>query len=395
MKDGKGWAKKLYDHFTNEAFLSIWRAQIASSQFSNVKQHIYEIYTKMMVLDNSEEGCNNAREAVNIMFSSVVYVASQKMNWMDEYKDEYIKLLNDALRDLLNGKIDDFSSDLEKKTVEELRDYLSEVAAMYESMDSLAEDLADLLCWISQKGGDISEALDSAGQESGLKNIVDRLGSKIKTSGVKLLRALGCTVAVGLCIYIFVSPNASKSVIADIGLSICMATILAHGAISLMESKLGRWITEKISGIGENAAEFSSNFSKWFSKDESITGVAAKIFGKNAEEFMRTRLGPICAIANIVLSSFFIRDAIKQHDTFNTVMEGLNIAFAGADLVCIGLSMLSFSWAGPVGIAVAAIGALVALVQLVVNIIQKPKHQEDDVEKFVYGPLKEAGYVLA
>jgi hypothetical protein len=77
------------------------------------------------------------------------------------------------------------------------------------------------------------------------------------------------------------------------------------------------------------------------------------------------------------------------------VFDAINTFFALADLVFIGLELVSFAWAGPVGLAVAIVGALVALAQLIWNLISPPPPPPDPIQEFVNGPLTQAGYVKA
>ncbi len=143
-------------------------------------------------------------------------------------------------------------------------------------------------------------------------------------------------------------------------------------------------------------AEFCGKFTQWFSKEGvPIENMATKIFGRNATEFMKTRLGPAMAVCAIIVSSFLLDKAIKTGDTFNIVFESINIAFSALDVLFIGLSLASFGWAGPVGIAVAVIGVVVALFQMVWNLFHEPTPPADPVESFVNGPLKKEGFVCA
>lgn len=396
------WANELYKFVISNDFLSIWRAQIASLQFRNVKDKIYEFYTKLTVLDSSPKGCAQAQNAVSVMFATVLNVASQTMNWVDDYREKFIKYLTDAILNLRIGNIKDLETELEQQNAKELQEYTESLISTYDSIDQLVEDIADLLAFTASKKEaaakpfleTIDLALDSARTEHLFQNLAKGFGKAGWALAGKLLRVVGYTAGIGLCIYLFTSKDGAEDIIEDIGLSICASTFLIKGGMTLIESSLGKWIVEKIGGIGDNVAKFSKNLGKWFSSEGEITGTAAKIFGKNAEAFMKTRLGPVCAIASIVLSGFFLKDSIDHHDTFNTVMESLNLTFATLDLTMIGLSICSFSWAGPLGIAIGVIGGVTILIQLLYNIFSPPKHEPDEVEKFIYGPLNDAGYVM-
>lgn len=402
LKDKINWSEKLYEWTVSEAHLNIWRAMIASGQFSNVKQQIYEFYTKLIVLDRSEKGQERAKDAVCVMFSAVLNVAAQKICWLDEYREQFVQFLKDAVINMREGNIKELKEACAEENAEEIRKNLEKMISIYDSIDEFVLDIVDLITFVSKKpeaaGRPFIETIDiavrTANGEPAFKKLADGFGKAGLHETGKLLRVLGYASCMGLCFFLFTSGDSAETIVKDVGLALCSTTFFVKGMGAFMETALAKWISEKIGGIGESVAKFCENFGKWFSSEAEITGAAAKIFGKNAEAFMKTRLGPVCAIATIVLSGFFLKDAIELKDTFNIVMESLNVGFAVADLAMLGLSALSVSWAGPAGIACAAIGAVVVLVQLIYNYFH-PKHEQDKVEKFIYGPLKEAGYVKA
>jgi len=70
----------------------------------------------------------------------------------------------------------------------------------------------------------------------------------------------------------------------------------------------------------------------------------------------------------------------------------LNLAVAVFDAVFIGLDLLGVSWAGPIGLALAAIGIIIAIVQFIYNIFHPPPTPPNPIEKFIKGPLTRGGY---
>ncbi|NIP53104.1 MAG: hypothetical protein GWN61_03305, partial [candidate division Zixibacteria bacterium] len=112
-------------------------------------------------------------------------------------------------------------------------------------------------------------------------------------------------------------------------------------------------------------------------------------------EFFAKRLGPALAIVGIVISAYFLYKAIESGDIASIIFESINTFFMLADAVFIGLELMSFAWAGPVGFAVAIVGLLVMLVQFIYQIINPPTPPPDPVQQFVDGPLTQAGFVTA
>jgi len=57
------------------------------------------------------------------------------------------------------------------------------------------------------------------------------------------------------------------------------------------------------------------------------------------------------------------------------------------------LELAGFAWAGPVGIAIAILGVIVTIVQLIWNIIHPPPPPPDPIQLFIQGPVSRAGYL--
>lgn len=402
LLDGKSWSVQLHDLVTSEPYLNMWRAQIASSQFPNVKDKIFEFYTKLTVLDNSEAGCERAQHVITVLFSAVLNVAAQKVEWVDDYYDQFVKFLKDTVINIRGANLSELEHVLAIKNAEEIKESLENLISVYDSLDQLVEDIAELFTLVSRMPEAVNKslvevvdiAMAHAGP-SGFEKLVSGFGKAGKVAVSKVIRVLFFSAGLGVCLFLFTDKNSAEGIVADIGLGICATTFFVKGMGAFMETALAKWIGEKIGSVGDRLAGFCESFGKWFSSEGEIGGLAGRIFGKNANTFLKTRLGPACAAAAIVLSAFFLNDAVKSHDTFNIVMESLNMTFAILDLGLMGLSMLSFSWAGPVGIAIAIIGGLTIIIQLIYNWLNPPKHVEDHVERFVNGPLKESGYVFA
>jgi hypothetical protein len=119
------------------------------------------------------------------------------------------------------------------------------------------------------------------------------------------------------------------------------------------------------------------------------------IFGENSTEFLAKRMGPALAVVGLVLTSIQLYEAIKSGNVRSIIFESLNTFFALASVVLIGLELLSVAWAGPVGLAVAAIGLIVVLVQFIWNMIDPPKPPPDPITEFVNGPMVAQNFATA
>lgn len=402
LEKGAEWHDKLYNYIISPGYINIWRLQIASQSFSNVKSRIYEYYTKLCILDNTGEKKQKNQHVVSTLFSTVLNISAQQMQWNDEYKEQFKKLLIDAIVNLKEGNIEKIEEELAKENVKELQETLSKVINLYDDITTLAEAFISA---IATKAAEIPESKEvriiDLVEDVIDKNVLEELtkasfGKVVLNSIKKCFKVLMYTACLGVVIYLFVDGGKILTPIEDISLSIVSVSLLVKGMESFLETRLGTWFIEKIGGVSENMAEFCGKFTQWFSKEGvPIENMATKIFGRNATEFMKTRLGPAMAVCAIIVSSFLLDKAIKTGDTFNIVFESINIAFSALDVLFIGLSLASFGWAGPVGIAVAVIGVVVALFQMVWNLFHEPTPPADPVESFVNGPLKKEGFVCA
>ena len=197
-------------------------------------------------------------------------------------------------------------------------------------------------------------------------------------------------------VFVFVSAvigDKGKDIPADIALSLTATGFLVKGIEYFMSSQLGKWISKNLDVAEGGVAGMLRSFTKWFTADGVTEGSwAVKILGKDSAEFLAKRLGPALCVFAIVLCSLDLAKAAESGDIRDIVFESLNLTVAVSSLIFLGLELFEFAWAGPVGMAVAIIGLLIAFVQLLWNIFDPPKPPQDPVEKFVNGPLKNAGY---
>ncbi len=193
-------------------------------------------------------------------------------------------------------------------------------------------------------------------------------------------------------------PQTPKQVVEEINLGVLAMAILVKGIEKLMSLGVGKALqgfAERNNGI---FAEFAGNLAEWFGEGGRVVPVGrmgeafVAVFGENVAEFMARRIGPAMAVAGLVLSAFILYDAIKSGDVRSIIFEAINTFLALASVVLIGLELLSVAWAGPVGLAVAAIGVIVLLIQLIWNWIDPPKPPADPITEFVSGPMVTQGF---
>ncbi|NEO83980.1 MAG: hypothetical protein F6J87_06935 [Spirulina sp. SIO3F2] len=146
---------------------------------------------------------------------------------------------------------------------------------------------------------------------------------------------------------------------------------------------------------------FLTNFSGFYraiqSALRSAQGAAQSfntIFGRNLTLISRIAAG-IGLAASIVafgVAAYQLVDAFKKNDTEGKIFGFLNAAVALGGVVAMVGVMASAAWAGPVGWLVAAAGAIVALVQLIIALTKKPP--PTPVQEYTNQVMRPGGYLL-
>lgn len=157
---------------------------------------------------------------------------------------------------------------------------------------------------------------------------------------------------------------------------------------------VGRYLTAfSQGGHGGAFRAFAGDLALWFSEGGKVVPVGkvgktfVAIFGESSAEFMARRMGPALAVCGVVMSAYMLYQAIMSGDVRSIVFEALNAFFALATLVLIGFELMSFAWAGPAGLAIAAVGVIVVLIQFIWGLIDPPKPPPDPITEFVDGPM--------
>ena len=186
-----------------------------------------------------------------------------------------------------------------------------------------------------------------------------------------------------------------SQIISSIGLGFMVLVGSVKIVQSVVELGVGEWLEKVTARSTSGLADFAKTLARWFKKDGSVVlegRLGRKIttlLGDNAAQFIK-RLGFVFALFGIAASAYSLAEAIKSGNTPEIIFDSFNTIFATAEAVFIGLDMLSFSWAGPAGLAIAAVGVIIAVIQLIYNIVNPPKPPPDPVTQFINGPMKNA-----
>ncbi|QKE65020.1 hypothetical protein HNE05_17225 [Aquipseudomonas campi] len=156
----------------------------------------------------------------------------------------------------------------------------------------------------------------------------------------------------------------------------------------------------------------SNGFSRWLVRDASLEakllvagaeedlGVVAKIFGRNLDEFIATRLGALFAVANIVLSAIAIANSESDLETAG---NALLLASASLELIAIlgewGLGAFGIEAIGGLAVAsiasgVAVLAAFAAIAGAIILLVLAFRPQKSPIQKFAEDQAKKAGFYM-
>lgn len=395
LVNGVQWAEELADYLKSNAFLNMWRVQIASLLYDNVKERIYGFYSKLLVLDSSEDGQKRAQDVLGVLFSSICTAGG----FLAVYTEE----TEETMEELLIAQIESVTKYPEKlpDTIRELAQLYRKVVGTFMSVNVFAAQFISALAKLAKSTVQAADAplvslVSLAGDELAKENqnFQNIWKQASKTNICKLLGATLSVAGAAFMVYCMVTTGQKDTLsVTDIVLELSLGevalTMLIKGGEYIMESKLGGWIAGKLTGSASKFGNFAEGFSKWFTEEGIASDHAlARFFGKNSRTFCQRFLGPAMIITAIVLGALVLNDAIKTGETREIVLDALNLVALTGELVSWGVAMCGFTWAGTMGIAFAVIGGLVLLIQLVWSLFSPPK---GPVEQYVDNKLVPAG----
>lgn len=398
------WAEEYYKWLSDDANILTWQIQVASKQFDNVKTRLYEWYVKLQVLAPDKDYAEN--------FLSTAYAALIGVNYgKAEWSDDLLPLLENVITQAVNGQLDpSIMDEIQREAALETQKILRELVTTQDRVTSLASAIAAAITEYQIRKGKKPMAQILASEETGLlieeslpaeQSVVWRRLSR----GGKALAAAQAVVfglSVAALIYTLAAggdkPLTPKDVVEDIGIGILAGTILVKGLQKLMALGVGRFLL-RVGGDADSGLRlFAKSLATWFHEGGKVVPKGAsgkflvKIFGQNVTEFMARRIGPALAVVGMVLSGFVLAAAIHEGAVREIVFESLNAFFALADAVFIGIELFTTASAGPLGLAIAAVGIVVVLIQFIWGLIDPPPPPPDPVTDFVNGPMVEKGF---
>lgn len=396
------WAETYFNWLTETANLLTWQIQVASKQFDNVKTRIYEWYVKLQVLAPDKD---YGERFTTIAYAALLGVSYSRSQWSDDLKPYLTAMIENAIAGKVDPKIMD---EVQQQAAKANQEILQTLVTTADQIALLVDGIAAALTAYSLKKSLQQLALDPAAQALIGQQLAgaqyqawSSLTAKGKIGG--LLSTLFYGASAAYLIYTIVEdskqPQTPKQITQEANLGILALAILVKGIEKMMSLGVGRFL-ENFSRGGQGGAfrQFAGDVALWFKEGGKFvpTGPAGKtfvaIFGESSAEFLARRIGPAMAVCGLILSAFMLYDSIKSGVVRNIVFEALNTFVALATVVLIGLELLSVAWAGPVGLAVAAVGIIIVLVQFIWNLIDPPAPPPDPITEFVRGPMVDKGF---
>ncbi|SHG54779.1 hypothetical protein SAMN05443575_2223 [Jatrophihabitans endophyticus] len=400
--DPEGWASRYFDWLSDDANLLTWQLQVASGQFDNVKTRIYEWYVKLQVLAPDHD---YGERFTSIAYAALLGVAFSRSTWSDDLKPYLEAMIENAVK----GQVDpSIMTEIQQQAAKENQELLQSLVTTADQITLLVDAIAAGLTSYAAKKR-LQQLANDPGAQAAIAQHLDGaqftawsdLSTRGKLGGVLSTAFYGASAA--FLIYNIVedskSPQTPKQVVSEVNLGVLALAILVKGVEKLMSIGVGRAL-QRFARAGEGGAfrTFAEQFATWFQEGGKVVpegpfGKAmVSIFGENSAEFLARRIGPAMAVVGLVLAAFTLADAIKSGDVRNIIFESLNTFVALASVVLIGLELMSFAWAGPAGLVVAAIGIVITLVQLIWNLVDPPAPPPDPITEFVTGPMVTKGY---
>ena len=392
----------------SESFLNTWAVQVASAQFSNIKQQMYEWWTQINILLPNRTIPPRAGDApgskpptyaddmLNQMFAVVLNSQFKRARWTEEMKP----YLAQVIQNMLNGDVSALRDEMLKNNAEAVRKVIQQMVSSFDTMEQLAGKISDFMTVIALRqrpaaaaGEEVYDAFRAFWQQVDPPQATR--WETFKDMAPKVFGAVLYAAGAAFIIYQLVTGQGINP-IEGVSLGLLSTALIIKSIEKLMALGLGSWLQRVLANGQGELRTFASKLASWFTEGGiQAESWAVKVFGKSSAEFFAKRLGPALALLGLAISAWMLANAIKTGDVPNIVFESLNAFFALGTVVLIGLEMFSFAWAGPVGLAIAVVGAIVALVQVIYNLIHPAPPPPDPVEQFIDGPLKQAGFVLA
>ncbi|MCI0394926.1 MAG: transposase, partial [Chloroflexi bacterium] len=342
--NAKNWADQLYNQITSDDFLNTWAVQVASEEFKNVKQQMYEWYVQLLVLD--PDNVDQANQMLSTTFAVVIGSAFNQTKWTEDLKP----YLSQAIQNMLEGDTTLFQDAILQHNAEAMREILKKMISGFDSQEEFLDQLVNALNIWANMPANANRSVVRAGPD--LAEMFD-VFKTIRVQAGQVLTSLMFAAGAGYLIYELVADK-DLNPVQEIGLGLLATGFVVKSIEKLLATQLGAWFSKPLEEGASRFTRVAKNIGKWFTEGGvEVDNWATKLLGKSSAEFFAARLGPALAVVGIAVAAWQLAQDIEVGDVRDIVFDSLNTFFALGDLVFIGLEMFSFAWAGPVGLALA------------------------------------------
>ena len=278
------WGLALYNLLLSESFLNTWAVQVASAQFSNIKQQMYE--------------------------------------WW------------------LNGDVSALRDEMLKNNAEAVRKVIQQMVSSFDTMEQLAGKISDFMTVIALRqrpaaaaGEDVYDAFRTFWQQVDPPQATR--WETFKDMAPKVFGAVLYAAGAAFIIYQLVTGQGINP-IEGVSLGLLSTALIIKSIEKLMALGLGSWLQRVLANGQGELRTFASKLASWFTEGGiQAESWAVKVFGKSSAEFFAKRLGPALALLGLAISAWMLANAIKTGDVPNIVFEFAECVFrarhGGAD----------------------------------------------------------------
>ncbi|CAM2069209.1 hypothetical protein SCOR_27820 [Sulfidibacter corallicola] len=184
--------------------------------------------------------------------------------------------------------------------------------------------------------------------------------------------------------------DSKNNLVSDIGFT----NNTIYSGVTVLEAFLAKPFSKWLSKAPNTAlpprlTTMATRFASWLDEGASGSSSALRIFGNSANQFA-ARVAVVTGVVALGLSCYQLYDAVKAGSAKDIVMASVNTALSAAGIVAGIAAIASFAWAGPLAFGVAVVGAIVAIIDLLIYLYwpQPPSALERFDEAF----MKREGY---
>ncbi|KAI6654660.1 hypothetical protein LOD99_1054 [Oopsacas minuta] len=197
----------------------------------------------------------------------------------------------------------------------------------------------------------------------------------------------------------FEDQNNAINISEAIGLSSAI-TDAGKGILYLvLVTKIKKYFLGKLSGVADSgspfarAAKFYLNFLRGFKLTKNAeTKIITSIFMKSKIAAVVERVSLVFGVVALGVAAYNFAEAIMEGNLDVIIFEAFNTLIALSGVIVGVLALAGVAWAGPVGLAIAIIGAIVAIAQWLYEILNPEPPPLSPIQKYTRDVVQDNGF---